>query len=52
MNTEDCAPCELKTLSEQELNEVDVDSLKEELESFEEKLKSMKPNMASIEDFR
>ena len=52
LNTEDCAPCELTSLTEEELSQMHVNEVKEELESDETTLKSMKPNLASIESFK
>ena len=49
---EDCEACELQTFSEEELVNVNVNALKEDLESSESALKSMKPNLASIVAFR
>ncbi|XP_075239015.1 structural maintenance of chromosomes protein 4-like [Convolutriloba macropyga] len=52
LNVEDCEACELQTFSEEELVNVNVNALKEDLESSESALKSMKPNLASIVAFR
>ena len=49
---EECEPCELATLTEEQLDNVDPEQLKEELEEKETHLKKLKPNLASIEAFK
>ena len=52
LNVEECEPCELRVLSEEELQSVDIEVLQQDREQYETELKKLKPNLASIEAFK